>query len=137
MKITKLFNTGIMLEGKNKGLFKWEQIKYIGLGNIHPEDKDDMDKDCQRIIDLIYNVDPDIIKLIRIQENEIDYEKLFKESQTNRDQNFQKLIKILLNFSKAPVIPNNDNKDNHDTDQSLPEYKSLESYETSIISSLV
>jgi membrane associated rhomboid family serine protease len=137
MKLTKLYKTGIMLEGNNKGIFKWEQIKYIGVGNIHQGEPYDINGDCQRIIDLIYNIDPTIIKLIRIQEKGIEYGQLFKDPPVDRRQNFQKLFKILLNYSKATIIPITNNKDTQDTDFLLPNYKSLKSYEAELISSLV
>ncbi|MGA1842265.1 MAG: rhomboid family intramembrane serine protease [bacterium] len=135
MRLTKLYNNGIMLEGKNRGLFKWEQIKYIGVGDIYQNEMEDMG-DCRRIIDLIYNIDPDSIKLIRIQEKEIEYEPLFKDSLADREQNFNKLIKILINYSKADIIPKIYNKDNQGNESFLPKFKSLKSYEEVIKSTV-
>jgi membrane associated rhomboid family serine protease len=137
MKLTKLYNNGVMLEGNNKGLFKWEQIKYIGVGNIHQNEIENIEGDCQSIIDLIYNIDPNTIKLIRIQEKEIEYGQIFKDTPVDRKQNFHKLIKILINYSKAAIIPRTNNKDTQDKEYCLPKFQNLKSYEEGIISSLV
>ena len=107
------------------------------MGDIHQNEMHDIDGDGQRIIDLIYNIDPNSIKLIRIQEKEIEYEQLFKNIQVDRTQNFNKLIKILINYSKATIIPITNNKDTQDIESHLPKFKSLKSYEDGIISSLV
>ncbi|MGA1863436.1 MAG: rhomboid family intramembrane serine protease [bacterium] len=136
MRLTKLYNNGIMLEGNNKGLFKWEQIKFIGVGDIlHQNEMEDMG-DHRRIIDLIYNIDSGSIKSIRIQENEIEYKLLFKDALADRVQNFNKLIKILINYSKANIIPKIYNKDNQDKEPFLPKFKSLKSYEEVIESTV-
>ena len=126
-----------MLEGNNKGIFKWEQIKYIGIGNINQIKPDNTNGDCKKIIDLIYKVNPLTINSIRIQEEEIQYNLLFKDPPSDREQNFRKLINILINYSKAPIIPETNNKDIQHNYPFSPEYKSLKNYEADIISSLV
>jgi hypothetical protein len=136
MRLKKLYKNGIMLEGNNKGIFKWEQIKYIGVGDIHQDKMEDIG-DYRRIIDLIYNIDPTSIKLIRIREKEIEYKQLFKESLADRNQNFNKLITILINYSKATIIPRIYSKENLDRVSCLPKFKDLKSYEKGIVSSFV
>jgi len=137
MKISKLYQSGIMLEnGEHKGLFKWDRIRYIGVGHI---DLNQENTKSRRVIDLIYEIHPNMIKLLRIVEEKIDYTQLFNHNTCqDRQKALQSLLKVLFHHSKAPLISMNGN---HQTEQDInnwtfPKFTSLKSYEESIISRL-
>jgi tetratricopeptide (TPR) repeat protein len=134
MRLTKLYENGILLEGdNNRGLFKWEQIKYIGIGNIH---LNHTNGNYRKIIDLVFELAPNIIKVVRIKEEEIEYKELFKNSQDDRNQEFYKLIRILYHYSKTSIVPPPCINDEQYAEFVFSEFPSLESYEASLISSL-
>ena len=135
MNITRLYQNGMMLEGDNyKELFKWEQIKYVSIGDI---DSKNPHHESPIIIDLIYTVAPENIKLFRIQEKKIDYGLLFdNNSQNDRNKDFQMLLSIILKYSRAQIIPASENKNMQEATLVIPKFPSLKGYESSIISSL-
>ena len=134
MNIINLSEKGIILKDKNKkGLFRWELIKYISVGEI---DMGYLTGESQKIIDLIYKLEQNIINIIRIKEENIKYGLLFKNPEDERRDNFQKLINILVKYSNSSIsFPNNNNA--QDTGPDFYKYPDLKSYEANIISSFV
>ncbi|MFH0924070.1 MAG: rhomboid family intramembrane serine protease [bacterium] len=128
MNILRLNQAGIIFEDKDKHnqLFKWEQIKWISIASI---DMGYLTGECQRLIDLIYNVDRKLISLVRIKEERIRYELVFKELKEARRQNFIRLVKVLLKSSKASA----DLPKNNDSNPLSFKYPDIKTYELNII----
>ena len=132
MNIIQLAKDGIVLEdNNNKGLFKWEKIKYVNVGEI---DLGYVTGECKKLIDLIYSITPNIIKTIRVQEEKIKYQLIFKNIEDGRSQNFKRLIKILLKYSNSRALTD---KKIQEACSSFHKYKDIKSYESNIISTLI
>ncbi|MGA1795601.1 MAG: rhomboid family intramembrane serine protease [bacterium] len=134
MRPAKLYSQGILMEGREKkGLFKWEMIKFIGVGRI---EQGPADGGGTRIIDLIYAVDPSTIKSIRIRESTIDYTTLFNPPPNNRTEGFATLVRMLLQNTTIPAIPASLRDTNLVPDSLIPAFRTLEDYEACVRNTL-